>query len=485
MSSSPNIDIPIFKIKQLEKSNRVQAICVFYGKDYASSSEEERLAKVFSKKELEEITREKIPVHFSEQALYLDDTIKTVKQKIILEWRKEVTADELYLFYQTHITLHPEVLYKRLAKKSVLSASTLETFFSNIPGLQPKIKKRPTLEDLLDMKLENTPYLSDMLLGGTNQDTPFTYNPFQRTRNDDDENENENEQGIESKQIIDTNSKLLLNCGEIVGNTLYLCLAEDVPEERLPLYFPALADKKIVKIADIPSQRNTNQAARLAQEKIKKSFEWINLFYDMYRARKSDLQYIQSGVKYIQFAMIPLLDVKIPLEMLFKTIHATQDSPLIKYNPSSKEEYPRQENMYRLYANTLSTDGRKIPFLNKAVINRQITGIGRTKSLAMYLETRDENVQTLTCELASNGTVTVSAEFVRALDLVKIEELLKKYVNEALMDIQRFLEERGNMFSLFHQLDGENVEIKNIMYQSDIQLKKKFDNRLSSWRLKV
>jgi hypothetical protein len=471
MPSSPNIDIPIFKIKQLENNHRVKAIGVFYGKDYASSSEEERLAKVFSKKELEEITREKIPVHFSEQSLYLDDTIKTVKQKIVIEWLKEVTTDELYLFYQTHITLHPEVLYKRLAKKSVLSASTLETFFSNIPGLQPKIKKRPTLEDLLEMKLENTPYLSDMLLGGTTEDAPFTYNPFQRTQNDDDDEHDETSE----KQIIDANSKLLLNCGEIVDNTLYLCLAEDVPEEGLSLYFPALADKKIVKTADIPSQRNTNQAARLAQEKIKKSFEWINLFYDMYRSRKSDLQYIQSGVKYIQVAMTPLLDVKIPLEMLFKTIHATQDTPLIKYNPSTKEEYPRQENMYRLYANTLSTDGRKIPFLNKAVINRQITSIGRTKSLAMYLETRDENVQTLTCELASNGTVTVSAEFVRALDLAKIEELFKKYVNQALTGIQHFLEERGNMFSLFRRLDGENVEIKNIVYQSDIQLKKKFD----------
>lgn len=462
------IDIPIFIIKQLKK-DKTKTICVFYGKEYHSSTtQEERLSKVFSKKERDEIRRENIPVHFSQQAIYLDDTIKTVKQKIILEWIKEATTDELYLFYQTHVTLHPEVLYKRLAKRSVLSASTLETFFSNIPSLQLNIPKKPTLEDLLEMKLESTPYLSDMLLGGDCgiSPEPFTYNPFRS---------NDHVESNVERQILEANSKLILNCGEIINNTLYVCLAEDVPDEAFPLYYPALKDKKIYKKEDIPSQRNTNQAARLAQEKIKKSFEWVNLFYDIYRERKADLQYIQSGVKYIQFAMNPVLDVNFPLERMFKIIHATQQTPLIKYNPSTKEEYPRQENMYRLYANTLSTNGRKIPYLNKAVINRQINAIGRSKSLSMYLDTRNESIQTLTCEITSNGTVTITADFVQAQELPQIDELLKKYLNDVLTGIQHFLEERGNMFSLFTHLNDENIDIKNIIYQTDIQLKKKFD----------
>ena len=49
------------------------------------------------------------------------------------------------------------------------------------------------------------------------------------------------------------------------------------------------------------------------------------------------------------------------LKLYSKIIHATQDNPLIKYNPSS-----RQENVYRLFTDKIATDGRKIPYLKKA-----------------------------------------------------------------------------------------------------------------------
>jgi hypothetical protein len=58
--------------------------------------------------------------------------------------------------------------------------------------------------------------------------------------------------------------------------------------------------------------------------------------------------------------MHPEFQIKIPIDVIFKLIHATQEFPLIKFNPET-----RQENIYRLYTEQLTADGRKIPFLNK------------------------------------------------------------------------------------------------------------------------
>jgi hypothetical protein len=82
------------------------------------------------------------------------------------------------------------------------------------------------------------------------------------------------------------------------------------------------------------------------------------MFYDVYKLRKSELKYVNKGIKFIKAVIRPEFDIKIPLEIIFKVIHATEQNPLIKYNPST-----RQENVYRLFTDKISTDGRKIPFL--------------------------------------------------------------------------------------------------------------------------
>jgi hypothetical protein len=53
---------------------------------------------------------------------------------------------------------------------------------------------------------------------------------------------------------------------------------------------------------------------------------------------------------------------------------------LVKYNPAS-----RQENIYRLYADKLSIDGRKIPYLNKATILKLVKTLGRDKMVSLYI----------------------------------------------------------------------------------------------------
>ena len=63
----------------------------------------------------------------------------------------------------------------------------------------------------------------------------------------------------------------------------------------------------------------------------------------------------------------------IPLDIIFKQIHATKGSetpyyypsvPFIKYNPGK-----RRESMFRFYSENISKDGKKIPWLTKKQIN--------------------------------------------------------------------------------------------------------------------
>jgi hypothetical protein len=62
------------------------------------------------------------------------------------------------------------------------------------------------------------------------------------------------------------------------------------------------------------------------------------MFYDVYKLKKTELNYVSKGIKYIKVVIKPDFNIKIPLEVIFKVIHATQNNPFIKFNPSSKQE---------------------------------------------------------------------------------------------------------------------------------------------------
>ena len=81
-------------------------------------------------------------------------------------------------------------------------------------------------------------------------------------------------------------------------------------------------------------------------------YVFSNLFYNIYYERINgidDLKYVHKGISHVNIELKPETDFTIPLDIIFKLLHANKDVPLIKYNPSS-----RQEKIYRLYANKIS-----------------------------------------------------------------------------------------------------------------------------------
>ena len=83
-----------------------------------------------------------------------------------------------------------------------------------------------------------------------------------------------------------------------------------------------------------------------------------------------------GGIKSIKVVIYPPFKIKIPIEVIFKLVHATETTPLIKFNPQS-----RQENIYRLFADKLTTDGRKVPYLSKTLVFKLMKNIGKKTKL--------------------------------------------------------------------------------------------------------
>lgn len=371
------LDNPIYKIKYI-LNGKIDTIYIFNGK-ITNNSEEELFNKIFSEKELEQIKSDNIHIKFSEQKIHFDDSISTVKIKILFEIKKDISLEEIYLFCQKKESLNAVSVFQSLTQnnKIPLTKVRLDQFISNIISDENgNILKKPidkeiySFDDIYNMEFENKKYIVNKVLGQklfiVDNEYPFVCNPY-------DINEYDTFVEKSIRQSLTTlNSHLLLNTGEIIENSIYLCLAGDVlpflsrkevsEATTLKIYYPFLYDKNINNLKDLDKDKNKlmENNKKIMNKNTLESFKTIDMFYDIYYLRKSELNYISKGIKYIRALMIPDFDIKVPLETIFKIIHANKTNPLIKYNPSS-----RQENIYRLFTDKISTDGRKIPYLKK------------------------------------------------------------------------------------------------------------------------
>ena len=92
--------------------NKIEKIYVFFGhrhltdgrhkiepKDlFKKEPENPVFAHIFSEDEMKNISENSIDVIFSDEMLHLDDTVETVKRKIIKVLDEEFSFDEIYFF---------------------------------------------------------------------------------------------------------------------------------------------------------------------------------------------------------------------------------------------------------------------------------------------------------------------------------------------------------------------------------------------------
>ena len=475
---------PIYKVNILVDEDVIDSVYIFYGQKVLQKNEEEIIKKIFTQTERDKIKH----FYFSEQQIHRDDSIGVIKLKVLSELKKKVPLGEIYLFCKKMEYLNSIAIFQSLTqnKKIKLTHQRLEQFLSNIDNtnndafIMPEQKDEYDLNDILSMKLDGKK-LVNKVLGQKffimENEYPFVCNPYKLRDYD------ALLVKISRNSISTLNNNLLLNTGDIEKDNIYVCLASEVlpniiqkdlsESTTLKIYYPFLYSQNIKSLDNLNSSEDKliDNDKDFLNKKTLDSFKTVDMFYDIYKYKKTDLPYIKKGIKFIKAVIKPNFTVKIPLDVIFKVIHSTVSNPLVKYNPSS-----RQENIYRLYTDQIAADGKKIPYLKKAVIFNLMKNIGKTKSVTVFIEFKNgSNDQSIYCEFNENGYITISSEFIDVVSESDIDEIFRNTVNPIINEVKKFLEQSGYKLDNFNSLRDENIEVKQINYETQIEISKPFN----------
>jgi hypothetical protein len=487
----------IFKVSLLNNDKSVKKIYAFVGSrfDYnpeisgnvedlfAEDPNHEIFSAVFTDYEKGVIAEEAIDVSFVKEALYLDDTLGTIKLKLLNAIDESVSVEEMYLFTTVLRSLNPVKVFETLTQnnKLELSRDRMIQFLSNCNGIDIEgieVKDTYDYNDILGLDLQKGPVVVKEPVGQKffviEGKYLYTVNPFDALVYD------EFLEKYADNTITTLNADLLLDSLPMENNMLYLCLADDVftyateaglsPVTTTKIYFPFLLQKGITNKEELQTKRIelADASKLLVNKKTLSQFKNVALFYDIYNERKTELNYTDSGINYINFILHPPFKFNLPLDTIFKLVHATQTVPLIKYNPG-----PRQEKIYKLYTSQVAKNGKKIPYLSKGTIFRLMRTIGKSKKVSVYAEYFQEDTMIpIVCDFSSDGTIQVTSELHKAYPRTICEEIMRGSVNPIIETIKDFLEQSGYEISLFKDFAGSNIEMLSMRYFAQLSITK-------------
>ena len=184
----------IYKLIYLDQEN-IKKMVVFFGdKDginitdvFNKNNTDPLFDGLFSNYELNIIKSKQINVMFSKQVIYIDDTVEIIKKKIIEEFERKFTFDEIYLFSKQLISLNNSYIYNSLTQngKIILTQDILFQFISNIDNINVDnipIKDTYTYNDIIDLNLTTNKQKVNIAIGErfimAEDMYSFTVNPF-------------------------------------------------------------------------------------------------------------------------------------------------------------------------------------------------------------------------------------------------------------------------------------------------------------------
>ena len=494
ISTISNIQVPseqIFKVHYLDSSKTENKIIVF-----SNSNGPVNLNEMFSEEDIVNIELNNIDVVFSSQQIYKDDTIRTIKKKIITEIGKNVISyPELYLFSKIKSDMTLFQLYNYVTRDdkipldSVMLGQLLQNLGVNDATIIDKIPIQDVytyndltlflsfLENEQELWLPIGPRFTDNKVELLFQANPYNIinsdnNPFQHTSNN---------------PLISFENNVLLSYGDLIHNTIYATSVSDVieygktiqldDEYVIPLYFPLLGKQDIFTGSDIIQQKQLLLAEndKLYDKSFEKIEENLQTLYQIYNnGSRDDIKYSQNGVQNIDFTIHPSSKVKLPLDVLFKTMHSTKNIPFIKYNPGA-----RFEKMYRVYTEDITQTGQQVPFLSKGEIMNYSKNIGKSLQIALIVR---GNIQgkdfDVIISINQNGDINVMCDFyskeleiprsIAVFSLPTIPELeiyIDRVVNDTINTLNKYLHGLGYKLQSFINLKHKNIEIVNINYK--------------------
>ena len=483
----------IFKVNCLNINGKIEKVIVFSGMNKPLNTD------IFSNIELQYIKEENIEILYSNQQIHTDDTIRTIKVKILKEFENKYAYEELCLFGKikhyisalkvfSSITENDRIGFnKEFMSQLIINLNMDETEIN-------KIEKRNNYyyEDVL--ALENTEYELTLSLGrkfAKHRNYLYSANPFSII--------SQKSIAVPNKQneLMSFENTTMLNYGKMIDNNIYLCFAQDVYDYSsqngldemyvTEMYFPLLYNQDITNKSLLLKEKYNliEKNKKNIDKQLYQLYDTVSMFYDIYNEKKTDLIYEEKGINKFEILIHTELNANIPLEIIFKNIHASKIIPFIKFNPGSL-----RENIYRIYSETISKNGKKVPYLTENMINQLSRKMGKGRQISLYVENeyKYSNITkkiNIFINIENDGSIRLYGEVKKPVLKEELNVMIENSVNPVIININAFLQQSGYSIRLFKYLEDESVDVIKMTYRSKMKIQKdinlkKYENCLSS-----
>jgi hypothetical protein len=461
----------IVKICVLGLNNTITKVII-----YSGEIEKPSINNLFSNLELDNILQNKAEIIYSSQQIHIDDSIRVIKNKILKEL-SENSYKELYLFSKITQILPILTIYKSITKndEEIFTMQKFRQFSKNVNINETRTDiEYYTYEDLNEITGEHTVSVPFGQKFEKYHDYLFVANPFQLEYDDT----------INTSSLFSFENSLFFNFGSPINNTIYVCAASNVFEHALlynidstlisQMYFPLLFKENIINVSTLLQKKQyLLEDTKKISNDTWKLYDTVDMFYNIYNYKKQDseLSYFDTGIQSFNITIKTQYIDLLPLDAIFKNIHATKEIPFIKYNPGF-----RMENMYRLYSEKKSNTGKKIPYLPSSEILKLSKEIGKSGNISLLIKTIFEGspIQ-LYIHFKRDGNVQVQTSLISPINTTTLTEILLDVLNPIIDNINEFLNKTGYSISRFTTLYDNHIIINNIKYVSNIVITKKMD----------
>lgn len=292
-----------------------------------------------------------------------DDTVQTVKKKLLIELNRVYPTTVAYeeIFMNAHVVSMPDPAqlfrdslpstHTTLSREEILA--TCSKYGSRNPSSN---KDKYTLSDFVTF-FEPTRKLVAIGAKYAEHKYPF-FIPDPREPN-----------ALTGNNIeLDfSETQLFFQYGDLADNVIYVNIAQSAlsnshpgqHERILRTFYRSLQyTHGIVNFAQLNDKHNElveNTNAALT-EKTERAFNSVQMFHDIYNSRTEELPWTR-GISAISFS---IKSASFPLDSIFKSVHSSRLTPLIKYTPGN-----RREPIYRIYSERVAPDGKKIAYLHE------------------------------------------------------------------------------------------------------------------------
>ena len=428
----------------------------------------------------------------STTTIHLDDSIRVIKNKIIKMLDKyRLSYSEVYLFSKNKIHVDLNEMYKNVTKngerpmdhgkiQQVCASLELENVVLD------EAKTDYSLDEFLAVFSQakiGTSRTVAVPLGSrfeTSYQWLFSANPYRISQVLPD---------VKKTPLFSFENSLLMNYTYGQSIEICVCTAENVlefTEKRgifsdyvLRMYFPFLFKTGVNSLENLTEQKQTLLDAyeKTVDANIWKLYDTVDLFYQIENQATIPIAYTSSGIQAFRMILHADFASVLPLDTIFKRIHALPHIPFIKYNPGFK-----RENIYRLYSDKIATNGKKIPLLSATEISKLSKETGRTGQITLLIRQKFEDMPLhVYLNFNKDGKIMMKCGLDRPVSPSSIFPLIKQTIQPILEQLNAFLFETGYQirvpehYGFGGYLENPVIEIEQIQYVATLPISKKMD----------